>query len=49
VTINEVQKPREAQLDDEFAQSLGLEAIEQLRGLLRGSSSRRITASPART
>jgi trigger factor len=36
VTINEVQKPREAKLDDEFAQSLGLESIEQLRGLLRG-------------
>ncbi|HEX8442469.1 MAG TPA: trigger factor [Allosphingosinicella sp.] len=36
VTINEVQKPREAQLDDSFAQSLGLEGIDQLRGLLRG-------------
>jgi trigger factor len=36
VTINEVQKPREAQLDDEFAKSLGLEGIDQLRGLLRG-------------
>jgi trigger factor len=36
VTINEVQRPREAQLDDGFAQSLGLEGIDQLRGLLRG-------------
>jgi trigger factor len=36
VTINEVQKPRETQLDDGFAQSLGLESIDQLRGLLRG-------------
>jgi trigger factor len=36
VTINEVQKPRDAQLDDDFAKSLGLEGIDQLRGLLRG-------------
>jgi trigger factor len=36
VTINEVQKPRETRMDDEFAQSLGLEGIEQLRGLLKG-------------
>jgi trigger factor len=36
VTINEVQKPRATQLDDEFAKSLGLEGIDQLRGLLRG-------------
>jgi trigger factor len=38
VTINEVQKPRETKLDDEFAQSLGLEGIDQLRGLLRGQA-----------
>jgi trigger factor len=36
VTINEVQTPRQAGLDDSFAQSLGLESIDQLRGLLRG-------------
>jgi trigger factor len=36
VTINEVQKPRAAQMDDDFAKSLGLEGIDQLRGLLRG-------------
>jgi trigger factor len=36
VTINEVQKPREAKLDDEFAKSLGLEGIDQLRGLIKG-------------
>jgi trigger factor len=36
VTINEVQRPREAGLDDTFAQSLGLESLDQLRGLLRG-------------
>ncbi len=35
VTINEVQTPREAKADDEFAKSLGLEGIEQLRGLLK--------------
>jgi trigger factor len=36
VTVNEVQKPREARLDDEFAKSLGLEGIDQLRGLVKG-------------
>ena len=36
VTINEVQTPREAQADDDFAKSLGLESLEQLRGLLKG-------------
>ena len=36
VTINEVQKPREAAPNDEFAKSLGLESLEQLRGLLKG-------------
>jgi trigger factor len=36
VTVNEVQNPREAQADDDFAKSLGLESLEQLRGLLKG-------------
>ena len=36
VTINEVRRPREAALDDEFAKTLGLESLEQLRGLIRG-------------
>ncbi|HEX8401888.1 MAG TPA: trigger factor [Allosphingosinicella sp.] len=36
VTINEVQTARETGLDDEFAKSLGLEGIDQLRELLRG-------------
>jgi trigger factor len=36
VTINEVQQPRETKLDDSFAQSMGLEGINQLRGLLKG-------------
>jgi trigger factor len=36
VTINEVQQPREAKPDDEFAKSMGLEGIDQLRGLLKG-------------
>ncbi|HLL60019.1 MAG TPA: trigger factor [Allosphingosinicella sp.] len=36
VTINEVQQPRETKLDDGFAQSMGLEGIDQLRGLLKG-------------
>ena len=36
VTVNEVQRPREAKADDAFAQSMGLEGIDQLRELLRG-------------
>ena len=36
VTINEVQKPRAIEANDEFAKSLGLEGIDQLRGLLKG-------------
>ena len=36
VTVNEVQKPRDAKADDEFAKSMGLEGIDQLRGLLEG-------------
>ena len=36
VTVNEVQTPREAKADDDFAKALGLESLEQLRGLLKG-------------
>jgi trigger factor len=36
VTVGEVQRPREASIDDAFAQSLGLESLAQLRDLLRG-------------
>jgi trigger factor len=36
VTINEVQQPRETRADDDFAKSMGLESVEQLRQLLRG-------------
>ena len=36
VTINEVQQPREAKADDDFAKAMGLEGIDQLRGLLKG-------------
>jgi trigger factor len=36
VTINEVQTPRAFEVSDEFAKSMGLESLEQLRGLLRG-------------
>ncbi len=36
VTINEVRRPRAVTLDDEFAKSLGLEGLDQLRTLLRG-------------
>jgi trigger factor len=36
VTVNEVQKPRETKVDDDFAKAMGLEGIDQLRGLLKG-------------
>jgi len=36
VTVNEVQIPRQAQPDDAFAKSMGLESLEQLRSLLKG-------------
>ncbi|HEX8482467.1 MAG TPA: trigger factor [Allosphingosinicella sp.] len=36
VTVGEVQKPRETMPDDAFAQSMGLEGIDQLRELMKG-------------
>ncbi len=36
VTVGEVQVAREMKLDDGFAQSMGLEGIDQLRHLMRG-------------
>jgi len=36
VVVNEVQIPRPMKADDEFAKSMGLEGIDQLRGLLKG-------------
>jgi trigger factor len=36
VVVNEVQTAREMKADDDFAKSLGLEGIDQLRGLLKG-------------
>jgi trigger factor len=36
VTVNAVQVAGEARIDDDFAKSLGLESLEQLRGLVRG-------------
>ncbi|TFI60324.1 trigger factor [Sphingomonas parva] len=36
VTVSEVQIAREATADDAFAKSMGLESLEQLRGLLKG-------------
>ena len=36
VTVNEVQQPRETKADDDFAKAMGLEGIDQLRGLLKG-------------
>ena len=34
--VTEVQQPREAKADDDFAKAMGLESIDQLRGLLKG-------------
>lgn len=36
VTVGEVRKPAESKLDDDFAKSLGLEGIDQLRELVKG-------------
>jgi trigger factor len=36
VTVGEVQKPRATRMDDAFAQSMGLEGIDQLRELMKG-------------
>ncbi len=36
ITVHEVKVPAETKLDDDFAKQLGLESLEQLRGLLRG-------------
>ncbi|QAY79260.1 trigger factor [Sphingosinicella sp. BN140058] len=36
VKVTEVQLPREGGVDDEFAKAMGLESLEQLRGLLKG-------------
>ncbi len=36
ITVKAVKVAGEAQLDDEFAKNLGLESMEQLKGLLRG-------------
>jgi trigger factor len=36
VTVGEVQRPKAMQLDDSFAQAMGLEGIDQLKGLLKG-------------
>ena len=36
VTVKAVKVPGEAKIDDEFAKNLGLEGLDQLKGLLRG-------------
>ena len=36
LVINDVRVAKEAKADDEFAKSLGLEGLEQLRGLFKG-------------
>ncbi|WP_288416550.1 trigger factor [uncultured Novosphingobium sp.] len=36
ITVHEVKVPAETKIDDEFAKQLGLEGLDQLKGLLRG-------------
>ena len=36
VTVNEVQQPRESRVDDAFAKAMGLQSLDQLRGLIKG-------------
>lgn len=36
VKVTDLQRPRETQADDAFAQAMGLESIDQLRGLIKG-------------
>ncbi len=36
ITVKTVKVPGETKIDDDFAKSLGLESLEQLKGLLRG-------------
>ena len=36
ITVKAVKVPGETKIDDDFAKSLGLESLEQLKGLLRG-------------
>lgn len=36
VKVTEVKRPKESVIDEDFAKSLGLEGLEQLRGLLKG-------------
>jgi trigger factor len=38
LVINEVKTAAEAKIDDEFAKQLGLESLEQLKGLLKGQA-----------
>lgn len=42
VTVTEVKTPKEAVADDELAKSLGLESLEQLRGLLKDQVSQEL-------
>jgi trigger factor len=42
VTVNEIQQPREAKADDDFAKAMGLEGIDQLRELLKGQISQEL-------
>ena len=47
VTVTEVKTPKEAKADEDFAKSLGLEGLDQLRTLLKGQVEQELTTSPA--
>jgi trigger factor len=48
ITVHAVKVPGESKIDDDFAKELGLESLEQLRGLLRGQLEQE-TAGQTRT
>jgi trigger factor len=48
ITVHGVKVPGESKIDDDFAKELGLESLEQLRGLLRGQLEQE-TAGQTRT
>ncbi len=48
ITVHSVKVPDETTVDDDFAKNLGLESLEQLRGLLRGQLEQE-TAGQTRT
>lgn len=49
LVINDVRVAKEAKADDDFAKSLGLEGLEQLRGLFKGQIEQELNNLRGRT